>query len=92
MTRVIDEVLHVEIQNVLWNLIDEQRKRELKLDYLQVFELKSKHGKQHIIHRQEAPERRLKWIFELKHATPIEQAIWCMDSDEYQMMLLASDY
>ena len=51
MTIMIDEVIHVEIQKILWDLIDEQRKQDLELDYLQVLELKSEYGKQHIIHR-----------------------------------------
>ncbi|HLR65539.1 MAG TPA: DUF960 family protein [Virgibacillus sp.] len=92
MTRMIDEVVHVEIQKILWDLIDEQRQQDKELDYLQVFELKNIHGKQHIVHRQEIPERRVRWTFELKHTTPIETTIWCIDSDEYQMMLLPSDY
>lgn len=37
-------------------MIDEQRKNDLELDYLQVFELKAKHGKRHIIHHQEVRE------------------------------------
>lgn len=89
---MIDEVIHVEIQKLLWELIDEQCRNDLELDYLQVFELRAQHGKQHITHHQELPERRTKWIFQLKHTTPIDRTIWCMDSDEYQMMLLPSDY
>ncbi|TXL63468.1 hypothetical protein FHP05_11110 [Cerasibacillus terrae] len=45
-----------------------------------------------MVHRQEVPERRMRWIFQLKHTTPINRIIWCMDSDEYQMMLFPSDY
>ena len=92
MTRMIAEVVHVEIQKILWDLIDEQRKNDLELDYLQVFELTSEHGKQHIIHLQEVPERSVRRVFQLKYTTPINQTIWCIDSDEYQMMLFPSDY
>lgn len=92
MTRAIDETMHAEIQMILWNLIDEQWEAEKELDYLQIFELAEKHGEQHIVRKQEVPERRLKWIFTLKHATPIDKTIWCMDSEDYQMMLLPRDY
>lgn len=92
MTRTIDETVHAEIQMILWSLIDGQRKEEAELDYMQVFELKVKDGRQHIIHRQEVPERRLEWVYQLQHTTPIERTIWCIDSEEYQMMLLPNEY
>lgn len=92
MTRMIAEDVHVEIQKILWDLIDEQRKNDLELDYLQVFELIAMQGKQHVIHRQEVPERSVRRVFKLKYTTPINQTIWCIDSDEYQMMLFPSDY
>ena|SRR5699024_1733461 len=92
MTRMIAEVVHVEIQKILWDLIDEQRKNGLELDYLQVFELNAKDGEQYVVHRQEVPERSEKRVFQLKHTIPINQTIWCIDSDEYQMMLFPSDY
>lgn len=92
MTRMINDIVHIEIQTLLWHLIDEQRKAKLELDYLQVFELKARHNKQHITHRQELPERQSQWLFELKSTTPINRTIWCMDSGDYQMMLFPSDY
>jgi len=92
MTRMIAEVVHVEIQKILWDLIDEQRKNNLELNYLQVFELIAMQGKQHVIYRQEVPERSVRRVFKLKYTTPINQTIWCIDSDEYQMMLFPSDY
>lgn len=92
MTKTINETVHGEIQMILWGLIDEQREKDLELDYLQVFELKVQQGKQYIIHRQEVPERKREWVYQLKHTTPIERTVWCIDSDDYQMMLLPSDY
>lgn len=92
MTRTINETIQIEIQKILWNLIDEQRKEDVELDYLQVFELKVKDEKQHIIHRQEVPERRLEWVYQLQYTTPIERTIWCIDSESYQMMLLPNEY
>lgn len=92
MTRTIDETVHAEIQMILWSLIDEQRKEDKELDYLQVFELKEKEGRQHIIHRQEVPERKREWVYTLQYTTPIDQTIWCIDSEEYQMMLLPNEY
>lgn len=92
MTRAIDDTVHAEIQVILWGLIDEQRKENAELDYLQVFELKEKGGRQHIIHRQEVPERKREWVYKLQYTTPIDQTIWCIDSESYQMMLLPNEY
>ncbi len=92
MTRTIDETVHAEIQMILWNLIDEQRNAEKELDYLQVFELKVTDGRQRIVHRQEVPERKREWVYTLQYTNPIDQTIWCMDSEEYQMMLLPNEY
>jgi len=92
MTKTIDETVHAEIQMILWSLIDEQRQKDKELDYLQVFELKEKEGRQHIIHRQEVPERKCEWVYTLQYTTPIDQTIWCIDSEEYQMMLLPNEY
>src|SRR5699024_713103 len=92
MTRMVAETIHIEIQNILWGLIDEQGQKNLKLDYLQLFELEAKKGKQYIIHKQEVPESKLKWCFQLKDTTPINQTLWCIDSETHQTMLLPSDY
>ncbi|HLR42520.1 MAG TPA: DUF960 family protein [Pseudogracilibacillus sp.] len=92
MTKTIDETVHAEIQMILWNLINEQRNEEKELDYLQVFELKMTDGRQRIVHRQEVPERKREWVYTLQYTTPIDQTIWCIDSEEYQMMLLPNEY
>src|SRR5690625_1171861 len=92
MTRTIDEIVHAEIQMILWNLIEEQGKAEKELDYLQVFELEISDGRQRIVHRQEVPERKYEWVYTLQYTNPIDQTSWCMDSEEYQMMLLPNEY
>src|SRR5690625_3859218 len=76
MTKTINKTVHSEIQMILWGLIDEQREKDLELDYLQVFELKVQQGKQYIIHRQEVPERKCEWVYQLKHTSPIDQMVW----------------
>lgn len=75
ITSTINDRLHGELQMILWGLIDEQQKEGLELDYLQVFELKVKDGKQHIIHRQEEPHRKREWIYPLKQTTPVDESI-----------------
>ncbi|URM33404.1 DUF960 domain-containing protein [Cytobacillus firmus] len=93
MTRSIAETLHIEIQLFLWSLLDEKVSKEEELDYLQVFELSVKNGKQCIIHRQEQPPNKQQWIVELQHTKPLNCTIWCMDNgSEGQIMLYPSDY
>lgn len=92
MTRAVGETIPLEIQLLLWNLIDHQRKQGNELDYLQVFELRRKDDKQEILHRQEIPPRKSTWIGTLKSTNPIDSVIWCIDDGENQMMLYPSDY
>lgn len=92
MTRAIADSLHIEIQNLLWNLIDLERNHEKELDYLQVFDLENKRGQQHITHRQEMPERKSGWIISLDDALPVNNTVWCIDDGVYQTMLFPSDY
>lgn len=92
MTKAIAESLHLEIQILLWQLIDEEKRKGMKLDYLQVFELVHKDNKQEIVHRQEVPSRKTKWLIPLENATPVNETIWCIDDGENQTMLFPSDY
>lgn len=92
MTRAIAESLHMEVQVLLWNLIDHQRKQGNELDYLQVFELTSNGDKQKILHRQEVPPLERSWLIALRGTQPIDSTVWCIDDGENQMMLYPSDY
>lgn len=92
LTRAIAEELHIEIQLLLWHLIDQSKRQGLELDYLQVFELSVLDGKQMIVHRQEVPERRRKWSLPLENTKPINGKVWCIDDGENQMMLYPCDY
>lgn len=92
MTKAVAEIIDIEIQGLLWDLIDEQKKHDLELEYLQVFELSTREGKQHIIHRQEVPEREKECIITLEHALPVDRTICCIDDGSYQTMLFPSDY
>lgn len=56
ITRGIQESIDIEIQILLWNMIDEM---EGRVDYLQVFEIKNLGANRiKIIHRQEIPRYR----------------------------------
>lgn len=92
MARSISEEVHPEIATILWQLIDAKRLQNVELDYLQVFELSERDGKQAVIQRQEVPEMRSLYIIRLKQTQPITMTIWCIDSGETEMMLMPEDY
>lgn len=92
MTREIANEIDMEVQILLWNLIDLQRRNNLELDYLQIFQLTEQDGKQQIIHLQEVPERKKEYLIKLDYTLPINNTIWCVDDVTHQTMLFPSDY
>lgn len=92
MTRAIAETVPVELQVLLWRLIDIQIEQGEKLDYLQVFELENVAGKQKVVHRQEVPSRKGTIVISLTDAKPMTISVWCIDDGENQTMLFPSDY
>ena len=94
-TREIAAEVGLDVQLMLWAMIDNRRKKGIELDYLQVFELSinSKDGisVQKVIHRQECPPA-IDTYFLPMFETPIRMTIWAMDSGEYCMMLLPEEY
>lgn len=92
MTRNIADGLHIEIQMIIWNLIEERVNNDEELDYLQVFELTNEKGMQSIIHRQECPMHKQQLLIQLQQTRPVTSTVWCLDNGEYQMMLYPEDY
>lgn len=94
-TRGIMAEIGLDIQLILWTMIDRQKSKGIKLDYLQIFELaiEEKAGVhvQKVIHRQEQPPT--KDIYYLPDIeTPLNIKIWAIDSEEYCTMLLPDEY
>ncbi|MEC1375844.1 DUF960 family protein [Heyndrickxia oleronia] len=92
MTRNIADGLHIEIQMIIWNLIEERVNNDEELDFLQVFELTNEKGMQSIIHQQECPMHKQQWLIPLQQTRPVTSTVWCLDNGEYQMMLYPEDY
>ena len=88
MTRGVDERLSPLLVLSLWALIDNLPPPR---DYLQVFNLSEKDGKQKIEHIQEEPEHRREYL--LNTGTPIFCGkIFVIDDETHSTMLLASEY
>ena len=94
-TRGITDEISLELQTILWNLIDEQRSKGQELDYLQIFELSVEYAigevYQKITHRQEVPPFANMHIFRL-YSQSVTGKVWIIGSTEYTTMLLPKEY
>ena len=95
LTQGIKEGVPLEVQLLLWHLIDESI---WKKDYLQIFELyKENHiQKLIIVHRQEQPEQKREISFQLGKYTRklqvLPSKIWVIDDGDHQTMILPEEY
>lgn len=93
VTRAINGELNIEIQVLLWELLDSiANERKNKMDYLQVFEIKCNGNNVKIINRQEQPAITKEMVLELGGLEIKDAIIWIIDESDYQMMLFPSDY
>ena len=90
----IQTEIPLELQIILWGMIDDNIRTGLKMDYLQVFELSAtyKNGErvQEINHRQEQPRRRK--TITINHDNPISAKIFVIDDVTHSTMLLSNEY
>ena len=91
---VVNEI-PIELQLILWDLIDQLKEKNHQLDYLQIFELKIKYDadgkkKQHVRHFQEEPPYESVIILECEE--PLNQKIYVIDDETHSTMLLAEEY
>jgi len=85
----------IEMQLILWEMIDTLKTKIETLDYLQVFELKTKYEdngqkKQSIRHFQEQPP--YEKVIVLEYDAPLDQKIYVIDDQTHSTMLLAQEY
>lgn len=93
VTRAINEELNIEIQVLLWELLDSIAiKRENKMDYLQVFEIVNIGNKIKIINRQEQPTMKEVLILEQGALNVKDTTVWTIDEPDKLTMLFPSDY
>ncbi|MGN0688651.1 MAG: DUF960 domain-containing protein [Oscillospiraceae bacterium] len=83
----ITAAVPLSIQHILWYMIHTMKGDK---DYLQVFELSQKDGKQHIVHRQEQPDYSMQYTFNV--TDPIAAKIYVIDDGSHSTMLLAEEY
>jgi hypothetical protein len=91
-TRQIASSVSVEIQGILWRMIDTRCNNQEALDYLQVFHLQRIGDMQMITNKQEQPPMEMVVRLELKGSQPIDTTIWIMDDGSHCTMLFPNDY
>lgn len=91
-TQQIASNVSVEIQVLLWRIMDSRRNNQESLDYLQVFHLQRSGDRQRITNKQEQPPMEMVVQLELKESQPIDTTIWIMDDDSHCIMLFPNDY
>ena len=94
-TRGIAAELPPELQLSIWRMIDDLRRRQMPLDYLQVFRLDvvSIDGQtlQQITHTQEVPP--YKNTVTVRIENPVgDRKIFCIDDETHSTMLFAEEY
>ena len=88
VTSGIAEKVPLELQMILWDMIDTMDEPR---DYLQVFDLSEENGKQKIVHAQEQPEYMKEYLFET--GTPFLCAkIFVIDDVTHSTMLFNYEY
>ena len=94
ITSGIENEIPIELQFVMWDMIDELRHSKQKLDYLQIFMLRTVYENgvemQEIIHKQEQPWRKKKITVESE--SPISAKIFVIDDTTHITMLLCDEY
>ncbi|PGS96101.1 hypothetical protein COC98_19085 [Bacillus anthracis] len=91
-TKAVQNIIPFELQQFLWLIIDCRKTAEDRLDYLQVFELRSDYEHQRVYNTQEYPSLQLEYKFKLNSKEMINCNVWLVDNGEYATMLLPSDY
>ena len=89
MTRKVSEEIPLEINILLWNLIDELN---VEKDYLQIFELNPiGEGIVEIIHKQEVPKYEAS-IYIHNELIKENKKIYAIDSVEYSTLMFSYEY
>ena len=88
ITRGVDEKLNPLLQLFMWQCIDEMPGPK---DYLQVFKLSVKDGKQRITHTQEIPSYAKEYLL-IADAPFYVGKVFVIDDETHSTMLLAEEY
>lgn len=92
-TRAVADEIDLEIQLILWELIEQLKLGNKELDYLQVFQLSTvkinHHLYQKIIHKTEVPRMVDTYYYNLPN--PINTTLWIVDNGDGNAVLMRPD-
>lgn len=93
VSRQAKEVVPIEIQSLMWRMIDELKEKR-NVDYLQIFKISKQDDKSiSIEHKQEIPRYENKIVVELEGIEITGTInIYVIDSVEYSTIILAEEY
>ncbi|MGG3893721.1 DUF960 family protein [Geobacillus stearothermophilus] len=92
VTKGVEKELSKEIQDILWNWIEEQSENGRVLDYFQVFHIRPNGKEVKIINKQEVPPMTKEMIFQVSIPLAKEYTVWLIDDIEYCIMLFPEEY
>ena len=75
------------LQIIMWELI---KQMPVDRDYLQVFSLSAKGGRQRIKHTQEVPEYSKEYVIFIENS--VIEKVFVIDNETYSQMILANEY
>ncbi len=105
ITRGFHHRIPSEVQEKLWQLIDDLKKTDIEMDYLMVFELRIRIDTEHdkkkymqvIEHTQQIPP--YKNIIEMEVENPVQEKVFIISTEdsslelrEYSTAMLAEEY
>lgn len=90
MTKGVQETMPRYQQNLMWFLIDSMQTESR--DYLQVFTLSERDGKQHIVHTQEQPPYQQEQTVDAGGCSVVTAKIFVIDDTTHTTILLAEEY
>jgi hypothetical protein len=94
ISRGVEAEVALDIQILILQMIEDIKAKKIKIDYLQVFELKTVFENgitlQEIRHHQEVPPYSNNEVFRVSEA--IDKKLFFIDSGEYATLILAEEY
>ncbi len=94
LTRGIRNKVPLQVQFILWALLNELVKSSIIADYFQIFTFKIENDELIITHEQEQPEYKVKYHVKLRDEYEILTSIkiYIIDDETHSTMLLAEEY
>lgn len=94
ITRGISEELPLELQMVLWGIIDDHIKTTKTVDYLQIFQMSKNSMNLEITHTQEEPKHNKTYLYPMKESYQdiINRKIYVIDDIDHSTMLWSNEY